>query len=116
MAANTSRTSVRSRLGHWWALGLRGLASLAATEAGMEPQYRVWLHRGATSEPDLRITLTQALPDGEQQLVEALLHRLQQQEQVILWTGPRLDAEVLAAQLRAAGCRVTVAYQLSRWE
>lgn len=116
MGASPCRTGGFPRLGRWWALGLRGLAPLAATEVGIEPQYRVWLQRPATPEPDLRVTLTQALPDGEQRLVEPLLRRLQQQEKVILWTGPRLAAEVLAAQLRAAGCSVTVAYQLSRWE
>jgi ATP-dependent Clp protease adapter protein ClpS len=115
MGASPFRTCGLSRLGRWWALGLRGLASLAATEAGMEPQYRVWLHGASLAPSFISDALMKTLPGLSAGEIQTFLQRLHHEGKVVVWTGPLEIAEWHAERLRACGLSMSVAYQLSRW-
>lgn len=55
--------------------------------------------------------------EGEMRaLGQRLQRRFAQEGKALVWTGERLDAEVLAIQVQALGWKVEVAPQASRWE
>ena len=105
-----------SRLGRSWAIGLGGLASLTAPEAGVGPQYRVWLDGAAVPPTVISGALSQTLPGLSARDIQRLLQRLSQTGAVVVWTGPQEIAEWHAERLRACGVSSWVAHQLSQWE